>query len=136
MYDRGKIIAGLVVFAGLTTLPFWYNIGKARVRPDPRLDTPAIRQMKEKHCIESKRFMIEYHMQMLNGWRNAVVRDYKTTYVSTSGQYFTMSLEDTCFHCHSNEKQFCNQCHSYADVKPYCWECHVKPGEEIAHGQR
>jgi hypothetical protein len=134
MYDSGKIITGLVIFIGIVTLPLWYNIGKAQVKPEPSLDTPVIQQMKVKHCIESKQFMIDKHMELLNEWRDAVVRNNQTIYMSTSGQYFTMSLEDTCFHCHSNEKKFCDQCHSYVNIKPYCWECHVKPGEEIANG--
>ncbi len=136
MYNSGKIITGLVLFLGVVTMPFWFNIGKADVKPDPSLDTPVIRQMKVKHCIESKQFMIDNHMELLNAWRNAVVRNNKTIYVSTAGQYFTMSLEDTCFHCHSNEKQFCDQCHTYANIQPYCWECHVKPVEEAANGHR
>jgi hypothetical protein len=35
-----------------------------------------------------------------------------------------MSLEDTCFKCHSNTSQFCDSCHTYAGVQPYCWDCH------------
>jgi hypothetical protein len=26
-----------------------------------------------------------------------------------------------------SKKQFCEECHTYASVKPYCWECHVVP---------
>ncbi len=136
MYDTGKIIAGLVIFAGLVTLPFWYNSGKAAAKPEPSLDTPVIQQMKDKHCIESKQYMIDNHMQMLNEWRNEFVRGDMTMYINSKGQYYTMSLEDTCLHCHSNEKQFCDKCHTYVDIKPYCWDCHVKPKEEVASGQR
>lgn len=134
MYDGGKIITGLIIFVAIVTFPLWYNIGKTQVIPEPSLNTPIIQQLKVKKCIEPKQFMIDKHMELLNEWRNQVVRGDKDIFVNTAGQDFTMSLEDTCFHCHSNEKQFCDQCHSYVNIKPYCWECHVKPGEEITHG--
>ena len=60
MYNSGKIITGLILFVGLVTLPFWYSIGKSNVKRDPSLNTPVINQMKVKHCIESKQFMVKY----------------------------------------------------------------------------
>ena len=38
-----------------------------------------------------------------------------------------MSLTNTCLGCHSNKAQFCDQCHNYLEVTPYCWDCHVDP---------
>jgi len=41
MYNRGKILAGLVIFLALLTFPFWY--GKGRTAPPALpLDTPEI----------------------------------------------------------------------------------------------
>ena len=29
-----------------------------------------------------------------------------------------------CLDCHSNTAEFCDRCHDYASVRPYCWHCH------------
>ena len=41
----------------------------------------------------------------------------------------TVRTEDggSCMSCHSNKDEFCDRCHDYLAVKPYCWECHVEP---------
>ena len=36
-----------------------------------------------------------------------------------------MSLQNECMRCHSNKKKFCDECHNYMAVKPYCWDCHI-----------
>ncbi len=130
MYDGGKIIPGLIVFVGLTVFPFVYNAGQAAHKPDPKIDTPEIQKMTVKRCVESKEFMRGEHMQMLNDWRDSVLRDGDRTYVSNSGERYTMSLQNTCMKCHSNKKEFCDQCHNYAAVTPYCWTCHLEPKEK------
>jgi hypothetical protein len=135
LYDGGKIIAGLIVFVGLAALPFFYNIGKANPKPEPKLDTPAIKQWEKqygkKECIESKAYMRAEHMQILNNWRDSVVRDNQRLYISdTSGKHFTMSLQNDCMQCHSNKKKFCDEYHNYLAVKPFCWDCHIAPKED------
>lgn len=130
IYDGGKIILGLIIFVGLFTFPFFYNIGKANVRPDPKIDTPAINELKEKKCIESKQFMRAEHMKLLNDWRDSAVRDGARIYQNTQGKPYTISLQNTCMHCHSNKKKFCDQCHNYMAVNPYCWNCHIAPKEK------
>jgi len=40
---------------------------------------------------------------------------------------FDMSLSNTCLSCHTNKAEFCDKCHGYASVDPYCWDCHVDP---------
>jgi hypothetical protein len=40
-----------------------------------------------------------------------------------------MSLTRTCLDCHSNKAEFCDRCHTYMAVDPYCWDCHVEPKE-------
>lgn len=129
MYNAKPIIIGLVIFVGLFTMPFWYNMGKAAPQPDPKLDTPVIQKMKEKKCVEAKEVMRTQHMQILNDWRTNVVRDGVRGYVSTEGNKFNMSLQNTCMECHSNKAQFCDQCHNYLAVAPYCWTCHIEPKE-------
>jgi hypothetical protein len=33
--------------------------------------------------------------------------------------------------CHSNKKEFCDTCHDYSSVTPYCWSCHIEPKGRI-----
>lgn len=130
MYNGGKIIVGLIIFLGLLTFPFYYNMGKATVKPEPKIDTPVIQQLEVKQCVESKEFMRANHMQLVNDWRDSALRDGNRVYVSSSGKHYEISLQNTCMNCHSNKKEFCDRCHSYAGVKPYCWNCHIEPKEK------
>ena len=135
LYDGGKILIGLMVFVGIATFPFYYNIGKVNAKPELKTDTPAIqaweKQYGKKECVESKEYMRSEHMQLLNNWRDSVVRDMNRQYISmTSGKKFNMSLQNGCLECHSNKKEFCDQCHNYMAVKPYCFDCHIQPMEK------
>lgn len=129
MNDAGKIIPILIIFIAIAAFPFYYNMGKVSARPEPKLDTSAIQELTEKQCVESKEFMRANHMQLLNQWRDAVVREGKSVYVSSNGKKYNMSLQNTCMKCHSNKKDFCDSCHRYVSVKPYCWDCHIPPKE-------
>jgi hypothetical protein len=129
MYNSGKIIAGLLVFVAIIAFPFIYNIGTDIVKPEPKINTPVIQQMAVKHCVEPKEFMKAEHMQLLNNWRDAAVRDGDRVYVGFDGKRYNISLQNTCMHCHSNKKEFCDTCHNYMAVKPYCWDCHIAPKE-------
>jgi len=129
MYNGGKIIFGILVFLALATYPFYNNIGKANVNPTPSIDTPVIQKMAEKKCIEPKAFMKSEHMQLLNQWRDEAVRNGNRIYTASDGQKYVISLQNTCMKCHSNKKEFCDKCHSYAGVSPYCWDCHLAPKE-------
>lgn len=126
MYDSGKIIAGLIIFVGLFTSPIWYDIsnGKEALK-EPNLVLPTKENQQE--CIRSASYMRSYHMEMLNDWRYEVVREGKRNFVSNNGKTYDMSLTKTCLNCHSNKAQFCDQCHDYVGVSPYCWECHLEP---------
>jgi len=128
MYDSGKVVAGLVLFVVLLTLPFWYNLGKAAPAPEPKLSEKA---KAAKECVEPKAYMTAEHMQILNQWRDTVVRNAQRVYVSSSGKTFEMSLSNTCLDCHVEKAEFCDKCHNYAAVTPYCWDCHVDPKEAM-----
>jgi hypothetical protein len=135
LYDGGKILLGLAVFLAFALFPFYNNLGKVNAKPEPKTDTPAIqeweKQFGKKECVETKEYMRAEHMQLLNNWRDAVVRDMYRQYVSTtSGKKFNMSLQNGCMKCHSNKKKFCDECHNYMAVKPYCWDCHIQPQEK------
>ena len=132
LYDGGKILIGLIIFVGVATFPFYYNIGKVNAKPEPKLDTPAILQMPEleRKCVEPKAFMRADHMQLLNNWRDSVVRQGDRQYISSTGKHYNMSLQNECLRCHSNKKKFCDVCHNYMAVKPYCFDCHIAPKED------
>lgn len=123
MYNAGKIIIGLVVFVVIMTLPFWYNAGKAAVAPQPVLPE------KEKQCVESTPFMRAKHMELIDDWRNAVVREGQRIYVGLGGKKYDMSFQRTCMGCHSEKEKFCDRCHTYVAVSPNCWACHIDPKE-------
>lgn len=133
MYDGWKIIVGLIIFMIFVTLPFTWSTGKEYLKVDPKIDTPEIQKLPEaeRKCVESKEFMRKEHMKMLIDWRDAVVRDGKTLYVNSQGKSFNMSLQNTCMQCHTNKSKFCDECHNYVGVKPYCWDCHIEPKENI-----
>jgi len=129
LYGAGRIFLGLIVFLGFFGFPFWNNIGKTAVKPEPKIDTPVIQELKEKKCVEPKEFMRAEHMKLLNQWRDSVVREGNRVYVASDGRHHNMSLQNGCMNCHSNKKKFCDECHNYMAVKPYCWDCHIAPKE-------
>lgn len=129
MYDSGKILTGLVIFLFLITFPFWYNLGQASYEePDLLLPENAT------ECIEPTEWMRANHMELLDVWRDKVVRDGLSTYVSSTGEKMEISLQKTCMDCHTDMTRFCDECHNKAAVSPYCWDCHIAP-EEVANGQ-
>jgi hypothetical protein len=124
MYDASKIVAGLAVFVVLATSPLWYNALSAAPPDKPILQQPTNGSTE---CVEATEYMRANHMDLLDQWRDTVVREDIRTYTSKAGKDYTMSLSDTCLDCHSNKEQFCDACHTYSAVTPYCWDCHVIP---------
>ncbi|NCD24506.1 MAG: cytochrome C [Deltaproteobacteria bacterium] len=126
MYDKNKILTGLAVFVVFMTYPFWNNIGSAAYKA-PEVEKPKI----AKDCVESVAYMRTEHMQMLNEWRDEVVRDGVHEYHSKANhKVYMKSLTKTCMNCHENKDQFCDKCHATVSVNPYCWDCHVDPKGE------
>jgi hypothetical protein len=122
MKDKNKILAGLGIFIAAITLPFWFNMGKAA--PAPQLELTA-KAKEAKTCVMPTAYMTTEHMQLLDVWRHNVVRNEMRTFVNAEGKQFDMSLSNTCLDCHSNKAEFCDRCHNYASVRPYCWDCHI-----------
>jgi hypothetical protein len=140
MNDRPVIIVGLVMGLLLLTFPFWYTLAAGSSASPPDVELP------DGQCVEDGPYMKAHHMELLEQWRNAVVREGATTYVSKAyGKRYPMSLTKTCMGCHTNRETFCYRCHEYANVsslhdlspcpgeqKPQrgirCWDCHhVEP---------
>ncbi len=127
MYDATKILAGLIIGLGFFMSPFFYNAGTASKAPQPELSPKA---KEAKYCIEEKNYMREKHMQLLDRWRHTVVRDEIRYVKSFKDKTYYMSLQQTCMDCHSNKSKFCDACHNYLGVSPYCWDCHIAPKEK------
>lgn len=119
MHDAGKILMGLGVFAGLVSGPVWYAAGRGRGEP-PELEKPTT----AKRCIEPTPFIRSRHMELLDAWRDAVVRRGEHVYVASDGQRHVMSLTGTCLGCHVDPAKFCIRCHEYVGVEAFCWDCH------------
>ena len=135
MNDKIKIITGLVIFAVIVTSPIWMNACKAKDVPTPVLSAEAeaakVKAGGEGGCVLPKAEMAKNHMELLDGWRNTVVREGQRVHLvkNEAGEdvEFDMSLSNTCLSCHTNKAEFCDKCHDYASVNPYCWDCHVDP---------
>ncbi|AFM42768.1 putative sulfite reductase-associated electron transfer protein DsrJ [Desulfosporosinus acidiphilus SJ4] len=129
MFKNRRIIAAIIIFVGILTIPFLYNWGKSNKGPE--INTGTIHQLATKQCIEPAEWMRANHMKLLDQWRNEYVREGKTVYVNSQGKSFKIGI-DTCLNCHYNpalspSDQFCVKCHDYASVKPTCWSCHPWP---------
>jgi hypothetical protein len=74
-------------------------------------------------------YMRANHMQLLNDWRDNVLRDDNRTAVQVEGRDYRKGLQQACMQCHSNKEKFCDNCHAYTAVNPYCWDCHLTPKE-------
>ncbi len=123
MRDRGIIIGGLTLFLVLITFPLWYNraAGTTSKGPEPKLP------IEEKTCVAPLEYMRTSHMDLLVTWRDEVVRQHNRKFVASDGKTHTISLTQTCMKCHASKADFCDRCHDYAGVKPYCWDCHIDP---------
>ena len=125
MRDKGKIIIGLIVFLVIITFPIWYNIAMGKATYTPKLEYP----VDMGRCVADSAYIRDYHMELLNTWRDKVVREGVRVYYTPDGREFEMSLSNTCMKCHNNKQEFCDKCHTYLSVDPYCWKCHIDPKE-------
>jgi len=123
MRDKGWIFFGVLVFLVLVTFPVWWNMaaGPEAAPPDPKLPDSG-------QCVQPRESMKVDHMNVLNEWRDAYVREGDRR-VRVDGRDFDRSLTKGCMKCHASKKDFCDACHDYSAVDPYCWDCHVEPEE-------
>ncbi len=128
--SKNLIITGLVIFVLAVLSPFWFNmVTTTQAMSEPELLGKA---KTEKKCVLDKYDMRANHMSLLDEWRDSVVRDADRMYEAANGHKFNMSLstgENSCLGCHEDKAKFCDSCHTYASVTPYCWECHTTPKE-------
>ncbi|MDP8228208.1 MAG: sulfate reduction electron transfer complex DsrMKJOP subunit DsrJ [Candidatus Electryoneaceae bacterium] len=130
MKDKNLIIIGLVIFLILMTSPVWYNIISGEPTASPETIIETANEPGRDKCVMPADYMRTDHMDLLDEWRDLVVREgVRVHKASHTGKKFNMSLTNTCMDCHSNKDTFCDRCHNYAGVDPYCWTCHIEPGE-------
>ncbi len=125
MYNKGTIIPGLLIFVLIVTFPVWYNAFSAGEKPDPKLPKYY------SECVAPASEMRDNHMKLLNKWRDEVLRDGKRVSVTVDGKEYRKGLQMACLQCHTDKEAFCDECHKYASVKPYCWECHLTPKDAL-----
>ncbi|MDH4316905.1 MAG: sulfate reduction electron transfer complex DsrMKJOP subunit DsrJ [Desulfobulbaceae bacterium] len=128
IYNSGKIYTGLAIFVLFITFPIWYNhfdaSGADQLKKE--LQKPTV----SKECVAPAAEMKASHMKLLNQWRDEVLRDGDREFnVPVEGKMYQKSLQKTCMKCHTSKKKFCDVCHEYASVTPYCWDCHLAPVE-------
>jgi hypothetical protein len=130
MSDKSAITVGLALFLAVVLFPVWQPLVAAGETAAPELELPE----DASKCIEDTDYMTTNHMELLDQWRDAVVRDGQRVYTSSSGEKHVISLTGSCMSCHSSREAFCTRCHDYADVEPTCWDCHVEPGGKFSDG--
>jgi len=124
MYNKGTIIPGLILFVLIVMSPVLYNGLKAGVVPTPEPPPGG-----QKQCVLPAKEMKDTHMQLLNEWRDEVLRHDDRVMVEVDGKKYRKGLQTTCMQCHTSKEKFCDSCHEYASVKPYCWDCHLTPAQ-------
>lgn len=124
MYNKKTVIPGLAIFVILVTFPVWFNGLSAGPVPKPELPPGG-----EKECVAPASEMRDTHMVLLNEWRDNVLREGGRQSVKVGNKEYRKGLQMACMECHSNKEKFCDTCHDYASVKPYCWDCHLTPVE-------
>jgi len=129
MHDTGKVIIGLIIFIVIAIFPIWFAVAGGRTGELPELEKAA----RGEKCVLETKEMRASHMDLLNVWREDVVRKgerYYRAHPGTSNEFkVEMSLTRACLGCHENKDAFCDRCHDYMSVHPYCWDCHVNPKE-------
>jgi hypothetical protein len=124
MYNKGTIIPGLIIFILLITFPVWFNAFSTAASTLPKVELPP---GGEKVCVAPVAEMRASHMVMLNEWRDDVLRNGNRVAVTAGGKEYRKGLQTACMACHTNKEKFCDSCHAYASVNPFCWDCHLTP---------
>lgn len=128
MYNKGSVIIGLAIFVCLVTFPLWFNSLTAGHSDYPEVVMSADAGTE---CVLPAVEMRDKHMQVLNQWRDEVLRDGERVSITVGGKEYRKGLQMACMQCHTNKEEFCDRCHEYASVKPYCWDCHLSPTEQV-----
>ena len=127
MRDRGKIVLGLADLprAGHrsrsgTTWP----AARSRAARDPVISPTG----RDRAACADTAYMRAEHMELLDDWRDEVVRDGRPD-LHRGGRHggTTRASPAPAWAATPTRREFCDRCHDYLGVKPYCWDCHVEP---------
>ena len=136
--NNPKAVVAVILFIGLMATPFILSAGADFERAELKLGMPTHTDK----CVAETQYMRDSHMDLLNTWRDEVVREGNRNYASPWDKkdcpppgwveddgkcHFERSLSRTCMSCHKSRADFCTKCHSFTNVDPYCWDCHVEP---------
>ena len=91
MSDKPTILIGLVVFVVLATVPIWYALGIADEESAPAYPADLELPENSSQCVEDRQYMIANHMDLLNRWRDEVVRDGDNSRIEIGGQLYEKS---------------------------------------------
>ena len=127
MFDKIRIFVGLIVFLALAAFPIWYALGITNDVPTPDFPSDLEIPRNFSKCVKDKEYMIANHMDILDQWRDEVIRQGDNSPIKIDGKEYEKSLTKGCMHCHTSRENFCAKCHNYADVQPTCWDCHLEP---------
>ena len=129
MYDKGKIITGLVIFVLLITFPVWYNnisCDAEEMQPVSNNELPEAMFQSitfpndAEHALSTPE-MRSTHMQMLEQIHAVAMQQGYDP--EKDGKKDRMQ----CLMCHGTKEDFCDKCHvSAAVTTPDCWTCHKK----------
>jgi len=124
MGDGGSIMRRLRILASALVVALVAALALPAAADVP---LPAVAKAKGGQCVDSPESMRRNHMDMLKHQRDTTMRQgVRTPQFSLKG----------CLDCHAvagadgkpvgtdNPQHFCRSCHSYAGVKPDCFECH------------
>ena len=129
MHDAGKILTTLIVFFGLLSFPAWYNAASGTTANPLEIENPK-KENPGKKCVMEREYMRANHMDLLNNWRDEVVRKADFKHKAPDGTVYEKSLTKTCLGCHT-KTAFCDKCHEYSGMETiYCWDCHADPKEK------
>jgi hypothetical protein len=124
MQNKTLVVIGIVAFLAIVAGPILYNLVMGKDGVPPELQLPA----DAKECIEDRLYMRAHHVDILNEWKERVVRTGERTFTARNHRTYPMSLTGTCLKCHADKTGFCDKCHNYAGIRtPYCWDCHNVP---------
>lgn len=125
MYSKVYVAAFIIIFLAIVFSPYYYNITAAEFETK----LPELAKPEGDHCIEDADWMEANHMDLLFEMRTKTIREPGGRYYESKtypGEIYEGTTHQ-CFECHTSKADFCDKCHEYNGVKPYCWECHNTP---------
>jgi len=140
LYDGPKVLFGLFVFVVFALSPLLIN-----VLTNAQAEAPVVPHREDQvggECILPTDEMRTSHMELLDTWRDEVVREGTrlrgevTEARNENGVlrprlvgdvrapwHLQKSLSNTCMDCH--RPGVCDSCHEHAGVDPACFDCHT-----------